>query len=620
MAELRQGTDAASSCRGRHGRGQASSDRGAVPANSCRGKGGQAPTGGGASELGQGRAQAATANLGSLSVQVDLRVDLSSRAPEQQSARAAAVIAPATLAHLLFSSSTLLLLRSHRLPPPAATSASSSPRQATVGKSRCQPSNLHPFIKRLVDKQARAIKQVALGNTLKLKLKNQKLCKSLTDFLIKRVNCDDYTLELGDPQNPVVIDLFAAAANVFGLMNKGKKFDLRRLGHGKKAKKRTRSKYSDFGDAKIFANGLRNCSNLRKKTCKIYMYTALQFLLASSTSLGVDLRYDEIVEDVDHIKDWDLTHLVVKLLVDSIRSINEDDSSYLVGSPLLLVVIFLDMIDHPELEKLFKNDDDEVDVFPRLQNILDEHLSWLYEFEGQWGSLNIKPLSASYYSEDIVYEMETNYDWGLSCDDSWDEEKDDDLSHIQSRRTGDISEEDSEGDAGESSKNVLSREEVDEVLCLASKLKETSAWVHNDKLAIPSDVEKIIGDFDLPKDISSSLREALKSAFVSKNTEVRNKLQAIQQSIATLCTLIQLSRQDSEGQSGKKKSKLPPKGPLKKGLKGQAGKKESKEDPKIFCRKWLMVRTSSLLFVTMAQEWSRLVSLEMMHQGLFSLA
>lgn len=110
---------------------------------------------------------------------------------------------------------------------------------------------------------------------------------------------------------------------------------------------------------------------------------------------------------------------------------------------------------------------------------------------------------------------------------------------------GNISEEDSEGDtrnAGEFSKNSLSREEVEEVVRLGDKLKEASAWVRDDELAVCSDVEKIIGGFNLPKDISSSLGEALKLAFLSKNTEARNKLQAIQVSVAKYCTLVQLSR------------------------------------------------------------------------------
>jgi hypothetical protein len=83
---------------------------------------------------------------------------------------------------------------------------------------------------------------------------------------------------------------------------------------------------------------------------------------------------------------------------------------------------------------------------------------------------------------------------------------------------------------------------VEEVVRLGDKLKEASAWVRDDELAVCSDVEKIIGGFNLPKDISSSLGEALKLAFLSKNTEARNKLQAIQVSVAKYCTLVQLSR------------------------------------------------------------------------------
>jgi hypothetical protein len=63
-----------------------------------------------------------------------------------------------------------------------------------------------------------------------------------------------------------------------------------------------------------------------------------QGLLVYSTGLafgpsiltGIDLRFMDIVETVDDIENWNLTDLIVKLLVKGIRQVKENKISRLV--------------------------------------------------------------------------------------------------------------------------------------------------------------------------------------------------------------------------------------------------------------------------------------------------
>jgi hypothetical protein len=61
-------------------------------------------------------------------------------------------------------------------------------------------------------------------------------------------------------------------------------------------------------------------------------------LLAPNTGLCVDLRFFDLVENVDEIKNFNLSDFVVKLLVKGIKNINDGTSSGLIGSPFLLIV------------------------------------------------------------------------------------------------------------------------------------------------------------------------------------------------------------------------------------------------------------------------------------------
>jgi hypothetical protein len=163
----------------------------------------------------------------------------------------------------------------------------------------------------MVDQQIRAIKKLSVGNTLKCHL-NEKL------HLIPKVNTDNYTLELGPEDDLVLIDLFKAARKVFGLFGKGgdKKVDelLERLG-GRNTVKAPRKVVLLVKHAKVFASNLGKRSKKRKATCKIYMYAILAWLLAPNNRLCVDLRFFDLVENVDEIKNFNLSDFVVKLLV-----------------------------------------------------------------------------------------------------------------------------------------------------------------------------------------------------------------------------------------------------------------------------------------------------------------
>jgi hypothetical protein len=46
-------------------------------------------------------------------------------------------------------------------------------------------------------------------------------------------------------------------------------------------------------------------------------------------------------------------------------------------------------------------------------------------------SLLIRKLCESPYRDDLVYNLDTTYDWGGDCDDEWEQEEDGDVSHIQ---------------------------------------------------------------------------------------------------------------------------------------------------------------------------------------------
>jgi hypothetical protein len=83
---------------------------------------------------------------------------------------------------------------------------------------------------------------------------------------------------------------------------------------------------------------LGKSSKKRKSTCKIYKYAILAWLLAPNTGLGVDLRFFDLVENIDEIKNFNLSDFVVKLLVKGIKNINDGTSTGLIGSPFLLIV------------------------------------------------------------------------------------------------------------------------------------------------------------------------------------------------------------------------------------------------------------------------------------------
>lgn len=125
---------------------------------------------------------------------------------------------------------------------------------------------------------------------------------------------------------------------MFGVKSTGEEFDIKKFGCGKHATKYDRNLQPNCKYLPNFKDNLVLSHNLRKKTCKVYMYAVLDCLLATHTSIDIDLSYKDLVEDVDNIKKWNLTDLIVKLLVQSIKDIKDKKATYLVGSPFLLIV------------------------------------------------------------------------------------------------------------------------------------------------------------------------------------------------------------------------------------------------------------------------------------------
>jgi hypothetical protein len=125
----------------------------------------------------------------------------------------------------------------------------------------------------LEEKQRRAIRKCGLGNTLNLHFKEM-IYYVLVYTLIGKVNVDTFKLELGDPDDPVKIDLFEAAAKVFGVQNEGRQYDIKKFAHGKKSGKR-KYKNPTCTNLKSFTNNLKCYRNMRKLTCEAYMYCVL---------------------------------------------------------------------------------------------------------------------------------------------------------------------------------------------------------------------------------------------------------------------------------------------------------------------------------------------------------